>query len=140
MRAVTWHRVSRSLGWACALGLFIGIDQIIKSYPASPFINREVAWIIPFPLAFITASAGLLVLTALLWMAASRALRLGLLIVSAGGLANLIDRLTLGGVRDVMHVGSLWFNLADILVITGAIVVITQAWLKQAKSSVTIQP
>lgn len=42
-------------------------------------------------------------------------------LIVAGGAANLIDRLEHQGVTDWINVGRLWFNLADVYIILGAL-------------------
>ena len=44
---------------------------------------------------------------------------LELLLISAGGVGNLLDRLYFGKVTDWIHV-LMWFNIADILIVLGA--------------------
>jgi signal peptidase II len=60
-------------------------------------------------------------------------LRLGFGLVIGGGLANLIDRLWLGSVRDFFFIGFLpAFNLADLAIGIGAMLLIVQRWGKNS--------
>ena len=58
-------------------------------------------------------------------------LRAGLWLIAGGGLGNLYDRLTLGYVIDFIHldfVNFAIFNVADICVCVGAVLVLIAAW------------
>jgi len=62
---------------------------------------------------------------------ATRAVRLGLVLILAGALGNLGDRLFRGYVVDFIHV-SHWpvFNVADICVSVGAALLLWAQWVK----------
>lgn len=59
-------------------------------------------------------------------------LKRALLLVIGGGLSNFIDRLVTGGVRDIVSVGDVFFNLADGAIIAGVVaacvLLIIQHW------------
>lgn len=58
-----------------------------------------------------------------------RILRVGFGLIIGGGLANLIDRLCLGSVRDFFFSGFLpAFNLADLAIGIGTVLLIIQRW------------
>lgn len=42
-------------------------------------------------------------------------------LIIAGGLSNIIDRLVYGAVLDWIHVFGLWFNVADVMIVGGAV-------------------
>lgn len=42
-----------------------------------------------------------------------------LLLILGGGASNIIDRVQLGYVRDPLHIGTLYFNIADICIAIG---------------------
>lgn len=46
---------------------------------------------------------------------------LGLALIIAGGLNNLLDVVRVGYVIDDLHIHNLFFNLADVMIILGAI-------------------
>jgi len=65
---------------------------------------------------------------------------LGLILSFGGGLGNLFDRLKFGFVRDFISIGNFpIFNLADIAIVSGIILVIISAWfLNEQKQKVQI--
>ena len=61
-------------------------------------------------------------------------LRTGLSFVVAGGIANLVDRVATGCVRDFIEIGSFpSFNLADIAITFGAVVILYHLFLESKK-------
>lgn len=47
-------------------------------------------------------------------------------LILAGGISNLIDRIRIGGVIDILHVGRLSFNIADIFIFLGVTLLLVQ--------------
>lgn len=48
----------------------------------------------------------------------------GLWLIALGGASNLLERIVWGQITDYWHVGRLEFNLADVAIVAGAILVI----------------
>lgn len=48
------------------------------------------------------------------------------LLIAAGGLGNLLDRFIFGAVTDWIHI-ILWFNIADVLVVFGALYLVVKS-------------
>ncbi|MFH0912114.1 MAG: signal peptidase II [Patescibacteria group bacterium] len=91
--------------------------------------NPGIAFSLPLPVpwAIGLVVALLLFLVGLLWQSRRTgwAYSVGLILVISGGVSNLIDKIVLGFVRDFVSIGWLpVFNLADMLILVGIILVI----------------
>jgi len=87
---------------------------------------------LPQPLMLGSIILFLLVLTGLFFFSRTKnfVYHLGLILSFGGGLGNLFDRLKFGFVRDFISIGNFpIFNLADICIVGGIILVIVSAWL-----------
>ena len=142
----------------CAAALVIAADQLSKDWAQAHLtMNRRVT-VIPSWLSFqrtensgaafsfltghndlfILITAALLVLIAFLILAGLSPDRLTVValgVILGGGLSNLVDRLRLSAVVDFIKF-SFWptiFNLADIAIRGGAIVVVLAVLLRQAR-------
>ncbi|MBX4205171.1 MAG: signal peptidase II [Candidatus Doudnabacteria bacterium] len=63
--------------------------------------------------------------TALIWYIGKFKFNSGFLLISAGAIANLLDRLQLGYVRDFWDIGlGFTFNLADLYIIIGLLLLV----------------
>lgn len=56
-----------------------------------------------------------------------------LILIAAGGVSNGIDRLKLGYVRDPLHIGTLYFNIADICISIGIVAAIFIVYTQKNK-------
>lgn len=56
-----------------------------------------------------------------------------LMLIAVGGVSNTIDRITLGYVRDPLHIGSLYFNYADISIAIGTIIAIAMIYKQKIR-------
>ncbi len=68
----------------------------------------------------------------------SKIIRFGLSCVIGGGIGNLYDRLLYGSVTDFLHIDFILFqtgifNLADVSIMIGAIVLLTEMFLKRER-------
>ena len=118
-------------------------DVLFLHYSVSPSINQAFAFSIPAPTWAIYAIVlPILAVVLFLWRHAIKGGRLSsfaIAMVIAGAVGNLVDRLRLGGVVDYMEIvlGNVtWssFNLADVLIVGGAI-----AWM-YAHSQKSVDP
>jgi len=66
----------------------------------------------------------LLLALCLLYRCRSGLRRLGILLMIAGGATNLLDRVIRGGVKDIFLLGSSFFNLADIVILAGGVIIL----------------
>ena len=75
--------------------------------------------------------AGVALLLAALRKRSSRSLRFALLLISAGAIGNGLDRLFRGYVVDFIHIHH-WpvFNVADIYITVGALLLVLAGWLR----------
>lgn len=108
-----------SFGWFSCLVL---IDQLAKYFTVAPWLNTRLN------IFLITLGVGTLFLLVYLgWRRSSSRLlttHYQLLTILAGGASNLLDRLFFGGVRDIFAVGALYFNLADVYVVVGLVLLL----------------
>jgi signal peptidase II len=142
----------------CAAALVIAADQLSKDWAqANLALNRRIT-VIPGWLSFqrtensgatfsfltghnalfIVITAAILVLVAFLilgGLAPDRLTVLALGLILGGGLSNLVDRLRLSAVVDFVRF-AFWptiFNLADLAIRAGAVVVVVAVLLRQAR-------
>ncbi|MBR1820065.1 MAG: signal peptidase II [Clostridia bacterium] len=69
---------------------------------------------------------------------APRLARAGLWLIVGGGLGNLYDRLTAGGVTDFLELAFVRFavfNVADVCICVGAALVVVSVWREERKNS-----
>lgn len=102
---------------ACGDGTFLG-------FSFSQFRNYDFAFSLKMPSFFIYGIYGI-VLTALVrfmirnWTIHDTSLNFAWSMVCVGAVANIVDRLYLGYVRDFIHFGSGYFNLGDVWIVSG---------------------
>lgn len=118
------------------LVLFLGllsIDQVAK-YVAqqsleSIFRNYNFAFSIPLPVSimFLLYAIVLIVVVAVMyrsWPILPLASRLGWVLILAGGVSNIGERIVLGYVRDFIPIANGIFNVADLYIIFGLVLTI----------------
>lgn len=111
----------------------LGVDQILKALVRSGtvgggayFLNIDAPFSVPWPgvewVLYVAVVALIVVCVAARpWMVDTTILRVSSAAIIAGGLSNIIDRAVLGGVVDVLRIGTLHTNLADIYIMLGII-------------------
>jgi signal peptidase II len=125
--------------WPVGLGVvLVAVDQltkffVLRAWPGLLFANENFAFSLPlrgWVLGVVLATASVLLLWFLVhqWQRFTSVERLAWVLVCAGGLGNIIDRLWLGYVRDFLHVGTGVINLADIFIFGGAALLIIIAF------------
>lgn len=101
----------------------VALDQAVKQLSPNPYLNTAGPFSLEWPGSIMIAYATITVL-ALVWILATardahaRA-QWYMCAIAAGGLSNLIDRIMHRGVRDVIELGPLLTNLADIYILVG---------------------
>lgn len=107
---------------AIAIGSFATIQLVVNPHAgfslAIPSLTLNAIWLTLIGYVFFQVRQPLL--------------KLSLLLVIGGGLSNFIDRLVMGGVRDIVSVGDVFFNLADGAIVAGVVaacvLLIIQHW------------
>ncbi len=119
--------------WFAVVFVLIVIDQITKWYAqenlASLFLNNQFAFSIPLsvPIMYALYTIVLSVVIHYLyknWKQISIIAQLGWSCILAGGLSNIGERIVLGHVRDFIPLFNGVFNLADVFIIAGVILVL----------------
>lgn len=128
---VTKHYAMTTLAGGPAYS-FLG-DTVRLDYHENPggFLGAGATWASPTRAVVFQLANGAFLLVALFMAYRYRWSRLGgagLIVFIAGGLSNLIDRITLGTVIDFMNIGfgglrTGIFNVADVAILTGAVLI-----------------
>ena len=93
--------------------------------------NKNIAWGIPLQ-GFLLLFLWIVCILVLLWLMKKHPWNFFLLLVLAGAISNVLDRLLFGCVVDYIKLGSFpVFNLADTLITTGILVFL---WTKKPRS------
>jgi lipoprotein signal peptidase len=73
-----------------------------------------------------------LVATGFFWLykANCRRQKWALFLIMSGGLSNGLEAAWRGGVQDYLKIGELWFNVPDLLIVSG-VVMLAVEWLKR---------
>jgi len=106
------------------LGLLVAIDQISKGFAGDVYKNHDFAFSLRANV-YLMYGVYLIVLTSIFfylrraWQGLAVLDKTSWLMILAGGLSNLIERLFLGYVRDFIYFGSGAFNFADLYIILG---------------------
>ncbi len=108
-------------------------------------INYAFAFSLPFrsSLWFVGLGFFAVLLTVFLWKTGLKGLivRFGLALLLAGGVGNALDRLLIGGVRDFIQIRDLAaFNLADIWVLLGLLLLAYREWVSEKEKKMTPSP
>lgn len=124
------------------------LDQIFKHFAlglvgfglgfcnfSTPVRNDAAAFSVQFPNAVLAGFTAFVLVFIVIWLGKNpqnnRADKLALGLVLGGGLGNLLDRLVYGGVTDFISC-VFWptFNLADIFVVVGVIILLISSFQK----------
>ena len=104
-------------------GVRQGTPAIIGPFRLEEVINPNGAFSLPLP-AMVLTLIWLTILGYLALKLRQTKAQAAILLVIGGGLSNLLDRLVAGGVRDIMQLGDLFFNVADGAIVIGALAVV----------------
>ena len=105
--------------------LFVASDQILKLSAIRffhPVLNSGVAFGIGGNIPILAIIIVFLVLSLSVCRTKSG---FGEMFLLAGGAGNILDRLLYGKIVDWIKFGSLWFNLADVYIVAGMILIIS---------------
>lgn len=97
-----------------------------------PFANHNFAFSLPVPpllmYALYVLAVGFVCRTLFSqWRVLGPYQRLGLLLIACGGGVNILERLVTGYVRDFIHIWRGYYNLGDIYILAGAVLVLLWA-------------
>lgn len=129
MRIGRLFKFNQAFGWTAGFFLLVAIDQFTKRLPKLVFLNDRFAFSLPLP-AWAMYVIYAAVLGGSIWYVAQRrqALstrqKLAWLLVWAGALSNIGERLVLGHVRDWIYVLEGVFNLADGYILLGIVILL----------------
>lgn len=147
MRSDLPFKSTRDTSWVAALGL--GVADQFSKYLVSTLDNPitfgdiTIAKVLnpvgvfgfeaPNMVLIMVGAAICLGLAALLASSVRKpTTRLGVWLLLGGAFSNLIDRFTQGGVIDIISIGSSSvFNLADVMILLGAISLIRSTWWRR---------
>lgn len=90
------------------------------------FRNYDFAFSLKIPIPVIYVLYGLVVSILIMylirqWRVSTEWIRFSWLLVLVGALANILDRIFLGYVRDFIHVGNGFFNMGDVWIVLGVV-------------------
>lgn len=133
------------LGGLLWFGSLVLLDQVSKALSDTPWLNSEGALLKlgqSNTSSILLATATLILLLQVtvrgFWSplfathpTSSRRVNYQLITILAGGISNLIDRLVWGGVRDIFTLGTLFFNMADMYIVIGIIMLILSLVMEQ---------
>jgi len=100
------------------IGLMIVADQSLKWYLVTNGQTVYRGSVLSIPIAIIIIAWALI-------FSKSHA-NIGLSLIIAGGISNIIDLVIFQHIRDIMMVKNAAFNLADVAIITGAALIVSQ--------------
>ena len=108
-------------------------DQTSKYKIATGACNKGIAFGVSANATLISAVV-LLIIFGMLLREKNQIERIGFLMIFAGGLSNLFDRLVVGCVRDFVKIGSFpTFNFADLAITIGVCVLLWGLFSKSSK-------
>lgn len=109
---------------------FLIITALTALAQALKAIWDNSKWVNERPSALLMA----LVLLAAIFLLIRTKQRLAATLLISGGVSNLLDALRFGGVVDYWHIGTFWFNAADVIIACGTILLCLHVfWPQQSK-------
>lgn len=121
--------------WFGTFLLLVAIDQITKwlakFFQWEIFQNQNFAFSLPVPSAIMFAIYVLVLFfltryIAQTWQRSDLRVRLAWVLILAGGLSNIFERIILGYVRDFIPIANGMLNVADFMIIFGALLILTK--------------
>ena len=130
------ERLNNSFGfWSTVFVSLIVIDQLSKwlaqIFKFTIFKNYNFAFSLPIP-AWIMFAIYIVVIILVIryvwqtWQRSVMRIRFAWLLILAGGLSNIFERIILGYVRDFIPLASGMLNVADFMIIIGALLILTK--------------
>lgn len=106
----------------------VGIDQIVKYFIKTPFLNNNFAFSLPLPklviyLVYFFVMSGMLYYNIKNFFTFGNFQKIAWVLIFAGAFSNIAERIIFGSVKDFIyvHLGSLVgiYNIADFYIIFG---------------------
>ncbi len=109
--------------------VFMGIDQLTKIWAARIFKNVNFAFSIPLPVVAMFAIYFIVLAMIFYYVFKhnrefSKITTLAWTLIFAGAICNIVERIILGYVRDWIYITSGIFNLADVYIIAGVVILL----------------
>lgn len=107
--------------------LFVAADQLSKYYfSGKEFRNYYFAFSLHLPVWLMYFIYAILLAALLSWFISSKTktqwIKISFILVLAGAVSNLVERIALGYVRDFIYIHTGIFNLADFMIILGLLI------------------
>ena len=115
--------------------LFVASDQILKLFAINffhPVFNSGIAFGVGENIPVLSTIVVFLILFASIYKSG---FKFGEMLLLAGGAGNILDRLIYGKIVDWIKFGSLWFNLADVYIGLGVLMMVIDVTKAQKSNS-----
>jgi signal peptidase II len=140
---ITKNMVRKSIDDHEQIGLLHNYFTLMKVENTGAFLSLGASLPQPIKILLLTVLPIILLSLSVVYLMIktdlSRLNILGICFVVGGGAGNIFDRAMYGSVTDFMHIDfGLFqtgiFNMADVSVLTGMLMILTEAWLTRQKS------
>ena len=116
-------------GWGLVFLFLIVLDQLVKDLTARQFLNYQFAFSLPLPAWLMYLLYALILGTIFIYCGKNFSefhwqQALAWLLIIAGAVSNIGERIILGYVRDYVYIFTGVFNLADGYIIAGIIILL----------------
>ncbi len=116
-------------------GVVFGIDQLAKSLSVGSsriFENNRSGLILPL--------TALVILIVVSTRFKKEYIRTPLSLILGGGISNVVDLIVRGFVIDYLNIGNLFFNIGDIAILSGVLVLTVSLNKRKENSAHNLQP
>lgn len=118
-----------AIGWGSVFILLIACDQLAKSLAGHLYLNHWFAFSLPLPvvlmyLIYILVLSAIVIYCTLNFAKFNRIQVVSWLLILAGVVSNIGERIALGYVRDYIYILNGVFNLADGYIILGILILL----------------
>lgn len=127
-------------GWGLVFVFLIALDQLIKNSVSRQFLNYQFAFSLPLPawlmyLVYALILAGIIIYCFRNFSKFNQLQSLAWILIIAGAVSNIGERIILGYVRDYIYILTGVFNLADGYIILGIIILLAQSAKRKAQNN-----
>lgn len=105
------------------VGGIVLLDQLFKYFSPTPTLNQGIAFSLEAPFSLTVILSIALLLGSFWWWFRVKDyfLKTAFALILAGGISNLLDRLWRGGIVDYFSLYTLDFNIADVAIVIGLV-------------------